>query len=169
MRAFCEWACPHNNWWWLQSFLNFTVIYPLTGYMSPRWEGFVRAINESVVYTALLGWDNLLTTEPWTSCQTRTIKGCACAGNAGNVFPPPRVSDPDIHHGTCVTHVPWCMPGWITSGFLWSRWRGKGSRHSQRMRNPQFYVSDKRYKSSNKHRNLWVGQCGSDNEHELCC
>ena len=27
--------------------------------------------------------------------------------------PPPRVSDPDIHHGTCVTHahVPGCMPG----------------------------------------------------------
>ena len=21
--------------------------------------------------------------------------------------PPPRVSDPDMHHGTCVTHVPW--------------------------------------------------------------
>ena len=23
----------------------------------------------------------------------------------------PLVSDPDMHHGTCVTHVPWCMPG----------------------------------------------------------
>ena len=21
------------------------------------------------------------------------------------------VSDPDMHHSTCVTHVPWCMPG----------------------------------------------------------
>ena len=20
-------------------------------------------------------------------------------------------NDPDMHHGTCVTHVPWCMPG----------------------------------------------------------
>ena len=38
--------------------------------------------------------------------------------------PPPRVSDPDMHHGTCVTHVPWCMQGSLTSGFLWSRcWR----------------------------------------------
>ena len=54
---------------------------------------------------------------------------------------PPRVSDPDMHHGTCVTLVPWCMPGSLTSGFLWSRWRGK---HSRRMRNPQFYVSGKR-------------------------
>ena len=35
--------------------------------------------------------------------------------------PPPRVSDPDMHHGTCVTHMPWCKPGSLTSGFLWSR------------------------------------------------
>ena len=58
--------------------------------------------------------------------------------------PPPLVSDPDMHHGTCVTHVPWCMSGLLTIGFLWSRWRGKRSRHSRRMRNPQFYVSGKR-------------------------
>ena len=29
-----------------------------------------------------------------------------------------------MHHGTCVTHVPWCMPGSLTSGFLWKRRRG---------------------------------------------
>ena len=43
---------------------------------------------------------------------------------------PRRVSDPDMHHGTCVTHVPWCMPVSLTSGFLGSRWRGKRSRHT---------------------------------------
>ena len=59
----------------------------------------------------------------------------------GTFSPPPRVSDPDMHHGTCVTHVPWCMPGSLTSGFHWSLWRGKRSRHSRRMRNPQLYVS----------------------------
>ena len=53
--------------------------------------------------------------KPWASCQIRKIAGCACAGNAGNVFPTyrlqrkPQVSDPGMHHGTCVTHVPWCM------------------------------------------------------------
>ena len=57
---------------------------------------------------------------------------------------PPLVSDPDMHHGTCVTHVPRCMPGSLTSGFLWCRCRGKRSRHSRRMRNPQFCVSGKR-------------------------
>ena len=64
--------------------------------------------------------------------------------HAPGTFSPPRVSDPDMHHGTCVTHVPWCMPGSLTRGFLWSRWRGKRSRHYRRMRNPQFYASGKR-------------------------
>ena len=37
-------------------------------------------------------------------------------------FPPrqlqrkPLASDPGMHHGTCVTHVPWCMSGSLTRG-----------------------------------------------------
>ena len=65
-------------------------------------------------------------------------------GMPGTFSPPPRVSDPDMHPGTCVTHVPWCMLGSLTSSFIWSGWRGKRSRHSRCMRNPQFYVSGKR-------------------------
>ena len=65
-------------------------------------------------------------------------------GMAGTSYPPLRISDPDMHHGTCVTYVPWCLPGSLTSGFLWSWWRGKRSRHSRHMHNPQFYVSDNR-------------------------
>ena len=30
-----------------------------------------------------------------------------------------------MHYGTCVTHVPWCMPGSLTSGFLWNWRRGE--------------------------------------------
>ena len=58
----------------------------------------------------------------WTYYQIRKIAGCACARNAGNVFPrrqfqsKPLVSDPGMHHGTCVTHVPWCMSGSLTCG-----------------------------------------------------
>ena len=64
-------------------------------------------------------------------------------GMPGTFSPPPRVSYPDTRHGTCVTHVPW-MPRSLTSGFLCSQWRGKRSRQSRRMRNPQFYVSGTR-------------------------
>ena len=55
------------------------------------------------------------------------LRGCACVGNAGNV-----------------THVPWCMPESLTSSFVWSRWRGRRSWYSRRMRIPQFFVSGKR-------------------------
>ena len=57
---------------------------------------------------------------------------------------PLQVSDSDMHHDTCVTHVPWCLPGSLTGGFFWSQWRGKRSRHSRRMRNPQLYESGRR-------------------------
>ena len=86
-----------------------------------------------------------LTFISWVSYQIRNIAGCACARNTGNVFPAffhrlqrkPPVSDPGMHHGTCVTHVPWCMSGT----------RGDGEKCFQqfrRMRNPQFYTSGKR-------------------------
>ena len=71
-------------------------------------------------------WEDYLWVHIWASCQIRKIGGYACAGNAGNVFPPPRIGDPNMQR------------------FLWSRWQGKSSRHSRRMRNPQYYVSSKR-------------------------
>ena len=61
----------------------------------------------------------------WASCQIRKIVGAHAPGMPGTFSPSPQVSDPDMHHGTCVTHVPWCMPGWLTNGFLWNRRRGK--------------------------------------------
>ena len=62
------------------------------------------------------------TLSPWASYQICKSAGCACAGNAGNVFPrhrfqrKPLVSDPGMHHGTCVTYVPWCMLGSLAWG-----------------------------------------------------
>ena len=62
----------------------------------------------------------------------------------GTFSPPLRCSDPDTHYGSCVTHMPWCMPGSLNSDFLWNRWRGKLSWHSCRMRNAEFYAYGKR-------------------------
>ena len=61
----------------------------------------------------------------WASCQIRKIAGTHAPGMPGTFSPSPQVSDPDMHRGTCGTHVPWCMPGSLTSGFLWNRRRGK--------------------------------------------
>ena len=86
--------------------------------------------RSSSLQLSLCQWSNQLQriwikkshAKPWASYQIRKIAGCACAGNAGNVFPrrrfqmKPLVSDPGMHHGTCVTHVPWCMSGSLTCG-----------------------------------------------------
>ena len=58
-------------------------------------------------------------------------------GMPGTFSPPPRFSDP-------VSHVPRCMPGSLTSDFLWCRWLWKRSRYSWRICNQHFCVSGKR-------------------------
>ena len=74
---------------------------------------------------------NLYFYKIWASCQNgplarymksrvRMRRECP-----GTFSPPPRVSDPDMHHGTCVMHVLLYMPGSLISGFLWSQRRGK--------------------------------------------
>ena len=74
----------------------------------------------------------------WASYQIRKIASCACAGNAGNVFPACRLVIP-----TCITAHAWrtcsdvCWDRWLAL-FIRSWWRGKGSRNSQRMRNRNF-------------------------------
>ena len=72
-----------------------------------------------------------------------TLSVAHAPGMPGMISPPPRISDPDVHHCTCMTQVPWCTTETLTNGFIWSRWRGKRSRHSRRMRNTQVYVSGK--------------------------
>ena len=51
--------------------------------------------------------------------EIRKIAGCACAGMPGTfsrhrLQRKPLVSYPSMHHGTCVTHVPWSMSGLLT-------------------------------------------------------
>ena len=89
--------------------------------MGPRW---YQQSNQFCALTSPWWAEGQLENVPaaWASYQIRKIAGCACAGNAGNVFPcrrfqiKPLVSDPGMHHGTCVTHVPWCMSGSLTCG-----------------------------------------------------
>ena len=63
----------------------------------------------------------------WPLTRYVKLRAVHSPGMSGTFSLPLRVSDPDMHHDTCVTHVPWCMPESLTSGFLWSRWRGKRS------------------------------------------
>ena len=87
------------------------------------WPGVIPALIYNIfmnVANTIHSWTGPVPS--WASYQIRKLAGCACAGNAGNVFPRRRfqrkllVSDPGMHHGTCVTHVPWCMSGSLTCG-----------------------------------------------------
>ena len=79
-------------------------------------------IDMPSVFLNFCVWNAHWTSIHWASYQMRNIEGCACAGNAGNVFPrrrlqrKPLVSDPGMHHGTCAPHVPWCMSGSLAPG-----------------------------------------------------
>ena len=71
--------------------------------------------------------------------------GCACTGNAGNVFlaiwgKQSRHASRHVRHARAVMHAGVSL----TRDFLWIRRRGKRWRHSRRMRNLQFYASCKR-------------------------
>ena len=104
----------------VQSFLNKRNSLTLHLLLSHSFTSFAQRNGHSnkhhVSHIIIMG------TLEWASYQIRKIAGCACAGNAGNVFPrrrfqrKPLVSDPGMHHGTCVTHVPWCMSGSLTCG-----------------------------------------------------
>ena len=76
----------------------------------------------------------------WASYQIQKIVGCACAGNAGNVFPATDLK------GNHYLAIPACITARAVRhvGIANPRRRGKRSRHSRHMRNPQFCVSGKR-------------------------
>ena len=76
----------------------------------------------------------------WASYQIRQIAGCACAGNAGNVFPAGNFQGNRLisYHGVRQARA------MVHAGIANLRWRGKRTRRSRRMRKPQFYASGKR-------------------------
>ena len=54
----------------------------------------------------------------WAFYQIGKFAGCPCRGGIPRhpLEMNPTVSDPGMHYGTCVTHVPWCMSGSLTRG-----------------------------------------------------
>ena len=125
------------------------TICQLISYTKPVWYQFLT----SILYCNQLGLD-MIRYADWIISWCHLLHGpltryvklrLRMRRECRERFPRHRwLSDLGIHHGTCVTHVLWCMPGSLTSSFLWSRRRGKRSRHSRHMRNPQIYVSGKR-------------------------
>ena len=95
-------------------------------------------------YRGLLITKKITNSPLWASYQIHKIVGAHALGMPGTFSPSPQVSDPGMHHGTCVTHVPWCMPGSLTNAFLWNRRRGETFPAFPAHAHPQFCVSGKR-------------------------
>ena len=78
-----------------------------------------------------------LLTDTW-NCWLRMRRECRERFPRHRLKKKTLYSNPDKHRCTCVTYVPWCMSGSLTSV------AGKSSRLSGRMRKPHFCVSGKR-------------------------
>ena len=138
-------------------------LMPLTteflGYPLPSWSYFLE--HKIAFDIKPQCWDGSCNWKP-TSCKTRTrlsdranimdVDACQCINSPGTDVVPVSWHGPlnrnvelrfahapgmpEMFTPPPVTHVSWCMPGSLTSGFRWSQWRGKRSRHSRYMRNP---------------------------------
>ena len=91
------------------------------------WDECVQKSSERIAWLALCLFDihlcflyvaHVCRLIHWPLTRYATLRVAHAPGMSGTVSPPPRVSDPDMHHGTCVTHAPWCMPGSLTSVFF---------------------------------------------------
>ena len=96
--------------------------YCFVEYVAPKWHHTMTYCHGNAFRIAV--------PPHWPLARYVNLRVAHAQGMPGTLLPSPRVSDPDMHQDTCVTHVPWCMPWSLISGFLWSRCRGKGSRHS---------------------------------------
>ena len=137
-----KWRLAVWKWGWSRWMYHISTaksnkeIFFLQRYDEPLVDTFASFLEEkqAIVYN----------NKPWASWQIRKIADAHAPGMPGTFSPPPWVSNPDMHHGTCVTHVSRCITGSLSSSFLWIRRRGEHARRSRRKRNPQFYVSAKR-------------------------
>ena len=100
---------------------------------------FVVHVNNKVHINALHNWLVARDIQQWHHQLC-----CCCAHGPLVRYVNLLVAYPNMHRGTCVAHVPWCMSGSLTGGFLWSWKMRKRSRNSRRMSNSQFYVSGKK-------------------------
>ena len=152
LQTHCELECENKVLTFRNLNSNFIPISKCGATDGPRWvpDSFIdwKEMSHNTFgatpHYPISAIPNARVLSPWASYQIRKIAGCACAWNAGIVFPrrrlqrKPLISDPGMHHGTCVTHVPWCMSGSLTRG------GGKTFPAFPAHAHPRFDVSGKR-------------------------
>ena len=86
-----------------------------------KWQNKPYKLKTCFHHFTLLDWSQGHTySTQWASYQIRKLRIAHVLGMPGTLFPPTSketvVSDPGMHHGTCVTHVSWCMSRSLTCG-----------------------------------------------------
>ena len=90
-----------------------------------KWKDPWKLFSTYLCYHSVTAWKSyhwyprkVTKNTSWTSYQIRKIASCTCRER----FPrhrlqrKPLVSDPGMHHGPCITHVPWHISGSLTRG-----------------------------------------------------
>ena len=91
-------------------------------FVQGRWSDWQSTIITIETYPALQLLNNCMKISlygPFTGYVNLWV--AHASGMPGTFAPPPtsgepRVSDLVMHHGTCVTHMPWCISGSLTRG-----------------------------------------------------
>ena len=66
--------------------------------------------------TRTINTSNMDLLQDTSNCTLRMRRECRERFPHHRLQKKPLVSDHDMHHGTCATHVPWCMLGLLTRG-----------------------------------------------------
>ena len=86
-----------NNYWLMKTSLlgrwQLTLVL-----MNPQWVDYMDLLPDT------------------QNCRLRMRRECRERFPRHRLERKPLVCDPGMHHGTCVTHMPWCMSGSLTRG-----------------------------------------------------
>ena len=108
--------------------MKITCCYHINLRSSDNTHGFGMWLKYLIHYVIYFWWSNTASsilgiTKSGNGPLTRYVKlRVVHASGMPGIFPrhrlqrKPLVSDPGKHHGTCVTHVPWCISGSLTRG-----------------------------------------------------
>ena len=127
-----------SDWLRLASFINFIIEFLSDACLVCIWTQQPAA---NIVLFWKVCWSVNSSVDGPLTRYVKLIAGCACAGNAGNIFPAP-TSKETVSSRTRLAS--WHVRHVMHVGIANPRWRGKRSRHSRRMRTPKFYESYKR-------------------------
>ena len=115
-----------RTWCLVQLLCNWDPTVPVQNFKTNKTtESNLTEKRDFVIYDIKKKWWlSYITTASWVwymgllpdtyNCGLRMCRECWERCPRQRLQRKPLVSDPGMHHGTCVTHVPWCMTGSLT-------------------------------------------------------